>query len=385
MLEILLTIIAFIIVFSILVLVHEFGHFITAKKSGVKVEEFGMGLPPRALTLWKDKAGTIYSLNWIPFGGFVRMLGEDDGDETTKNNPNSFMNQKLWKRMLIVTAGVIMNFALAIVCLSIVFTAGFFPLAIVDDQKIPVDSYIIQRESFAKETGTLVETNEKGILIESVQKDSLAEKAGFQKDDLVLLVNGEKMASAQALVTKTQESAGQLTTFQIERNGESQTLQVTPEKEKPIGISLDPGFTVNPVRFAFPYSIVKATEEVGRQSYITLILAKDVVVSIFQKAAIPQGVAGPVGIAQMTGTFVKMGIIPLLIFIAMLSISLGVMNILPIPALDGGRFLFMVVELITRKKPNAKLETAIHAVGYVLLLLLILAVTGNDIVRIWQG
>ena len=424
MLEIILTVIAFIVVFSILVLVHECGHFFTAKKSGVHVEEFGLGLPPRAKTLFTDKSGTIYSLNWIPFGGFVKMLGEDlavpdkptlpilldnptdeekrlyeeekkmypemlkDYEEKMKiwNNPKSFGAQKLWKRMIIVTAGVIMNFLLAIVALTIVFTAGFYPLAIVDDQKIPVNSYIIQRESFAKQTGTLaIDSNVKGVTIEKVEKHSLSEQAGFKADDIVLSINNKKIDNAIALINMTKEDAGKQMTFVVQRGSSEQTLTVTPEKDKPIGIYLKPEFTLNMVQFSFPYSLVKSSEEVARQSYITLILAKNVVTDLFQKFTVPQGVAGPVGIAQMTNTFVKMGFIPLLMFLAMLSISLGVLNILPFPALDGGRFLFMLFELITRRKPNAKIEAMIHSAGFALLMLLILAVTWNDIARLIHG
>jgi regulator of sigma E protease len=424
MFEIILTIVAFILVFSILVLVHECGHFFTAKKSGVHVEEFGFGLPPRAKTLWRDKSGTIYSLNWIPFGGFVKMLGEDlavpdkpvqpilpkhpteeeerlyeegkkmypqmlkDYEEKMKiwNNPKSFGAQKLWKRMIIVTAGVMMNFILAIVALTIVFTAGFYPLAIVDDQKIPVNSYIIQRESFAKQTGTLaIDPNVKGVTIEKVEEHSLSQQAGFQAGDIVLSINNEKIDNAIALINMTKEDAGKQMTFVVQRGAAEQTLMVTPEKDKPIGIYLKPEFTLNMVQFPFPSSVVKASEEVARQSYITLILAKNVITDIFQKFTVPQGVAGPVGIAQMTNTFVKMGFIPLLMFLAMLSISLGVLNILPFPALDGGRFLFMLFELITRRKPNAKVEAMIHSAGFALLMLLILAVTWNDIARLIHG
>ncbi len=407
MLDILLYILAFIVIFSILILVHEFGHFITAKKSGVKVEEFGMGLPPRAVTLYTDKAGTIYSLNWIPFGGFVRMQGEDapeiraEKDKTLSDeereeiddnkrilaDPQSFVNKVLWKRMLIVTAGVIMNFLLAIVLLSIVFTVGFYPLSLVEKEKIPLNSYIFPNIEFAQEQKIIErkDPQQESVSVENVEENSIAAQAGFQSNDIVLKANDQKMDISLKLINTIRSSAGKEMTFLVQRGESTETITLTPVKNKTIGLRLEEDFMISPVRFDFPTAVVRATQEVASQSYITLILAKDVVLNIFQKAQIPEGVAGPVGIASMTGTFVKMGLIPVLIFIAMLSISLGVMNILPIPALDGGRFLFMVVELITRKKPSARLETAVHGIGYVLLLLLILVITGNDILKLWMG
>ncbi len=382
MLEIILTGVAFIVIFSALVLVHEFGHFITAKKSGVKVEEFGMGLPPRAWTVFKDKSGTIYSLNWIPFGGFVKMLGEDDGDEETKNDPKSFMNQPLWKRMLIVTAGVIMNFFMAIVLLTIVFTAGFYPLALVEDTKIPINSYLIQRESFAEEKGYIEEYQ---IYIGKVEEKSLAATSGMAVKDRILSVDGNKPVNEIAMIEYIRSRYGNPIAFKLLREEKEVDLTISTTADQSIGFYPVKMPVLKEVKFAFPESALKATEEVARQSYITLVLLKDVVGSLVQKFAVPAGVAGPVGIVQMTNTFVKLGIIPLLIFVSLLSISLGVLNIMPFPALDGGRFLFMLFELIMRKKPNAKVETAIHGLGFALLMLLIVVVTWNDIWRLIQG
>ncbi len=385
MFDILLTVISFIIVFSMLVLIHEFGHFITAKKSSVKVEEFGLGLPPRAKKIFKDKHGTIYSLNWIPFGGFVKMKGEDDFEGKTKNDKDSFVSASLWKRMIIVTAGVIMNFLLAIFLLTIVFTTGFKPLAIVEDSKIPINSYIIQRESFAQNNGTLsVDITQNGVTIESVKKGSLAEKNGFSPQDRIIKINEQEINSLQTISDILQNNRGKNLSITIIREENEQIVDIFLEEEASLGIYMRSNLKINDVQFSFPQSFLKASEEVARQSYITIILAKNVVSNLVNKMTVPEGVAGPVGIAQMTDTFVKLGIVPLLIFMSMLSISLGVLNILPFPALDGGRFLFMLFELITRKKPNPKVETAIHSIGYALLMILIIAVTWNDIARLFQ-
>lgn len=386
MITILMTILAFIIVFSILVLVHEYGHFITAKKSGVHVEEFGLGLPPRAMKIWKDKSGTIYSLNWIPFGGFVKMRGEDDFKGESQKDPNSFANKNIFARMLIVCAGVIMNFLLAIILLTIVFTAGFYPLSIVDDQKIPINSYIIQRESFAKEIGTLqVDANVQGLMIEKVETDSLAEKAGILAGDKILAVDGKMIDNTLALINASQEKAGQNMVLSIQRGEEVREINIQPEKNKTLGVYLKSQFQIKSLQFPLHIAFIKAVEETGRQSYMTLILAKNMIVDLFQKASLPEGVSGPVGIVQMTGTFVQLGIIPLMIFTSLLSISLAVLNIMPFPALDGGRLLFMIFELIFRKKPNAKVESTIHGIGYALLMLLIIIVSYNDIVRWISG
>ncbi len=291
---IILSIIAFLVIFSALILVHEYGHFSAAKKSGVKVEEFSLGM---GKLLWKKQKGeTQYSLRAIPFGGFVKMLGE----ETTSNHPRSFGQAKLWRRMMITLAGVFMNFVVAILALTVLFTAGTNPILITDRD--------VER---AEAAGLLV-------LSEEVDEDG--------KRDLIEIV---------------------------------------------------------PIQKPFPQSLLFATTETYRISIAVVQKVGEIPVEIIKERRIPEGLAGPVGIAEITHKIAPLGFMALLKLFALLSISLGVMNLLPIPALDGGRFLFQIVELITFRKPPESWENAIHMAGFILLMGLLVVITWNDIIRVF--
>jgi len=291
---ILLSLLAFIIIFSTLILAHEFGHFFAAIKSGVKVEEFALGM---GKNLWKrKKGGTEYTINAVPFGGFVRMLGEEE----SSGDPRSFCKAKLWKRMIITLAGITMNFLLAIVCLTLLFTVGTNPILITE---------------------------------KDVEK---AQEAGLVK------LSAEKNA-----------------------DGKYDLLEI------------------HPIQKPFPQSFFFAITETGRISKAVVEKVVDIPMEIIETGHLPEGLTGPVGIAEVTHKVVPLGIMALIKLLALLSISIAVINLLPIPALDGGRFLFQLVELVTFHAPPKKWENAIHTTGYVLLMLLLVAITWNDVVRIF--
>ncbi len=364
---ILITILAFIIIFSILVLVHEWGHFYFARRAGIKVEEFGIGLPPRAKVFYTDKKGTSYSFNWIPFGGFVRLYGEDSSDPKVLKSKKSFASKSLLSRSMVIVAGVFMNFILAWLLLSIALIVGMKP--------IMVNESDVQS---ASDDG-LIEVHEV-LVVNEILPDSPLASSDLKAGDLVSEING----LAVPLVENLHRLIGpdQLVILTVLREGQEGKLNVVSDVEGKLGFSVSnmPYIVfVKNIQYPFYEAPFRAVKEVGRLSYLTLNMLGDVIVSLVQKLAVPEGVAGPVGIAKLTHHFMQEGLIAMMQFVALLSISLGVINIMPFPALDGGRFLFIIFEAVTRRRPSAKWEAMIHGIGFILLILLIFVITWNDI------
>ncbi len=368
---ILLTILVFIIIFSVLVLVHEWGHFYFARRAGIKVEEFGIGLPPRAKKIFKDKQGTIYSLNWIPFGGYVRLYGEDSSDPKVLRAKNSFASKTKLQRTSVIVAGVFMNFVLAWVLITIGFMVGMKP-------------FLVNEADLARATAEGLIEMKQVLYVHEISPDSPLSETDLMSGDMVTSIDGQIVPMADQLPAYLQP--GKPVELGILRAENEGSLTVVPDEEGRLG------FTVSNSPYIVyledeQYSLLKAPvaaiKEVGRLSYLTLDMLGDVIVSLVKKFTVPDGVAGPVGIAKLTYHFTQEGIIALMQFAALLSISLGVINIMPFPALDGGRFLFIIFEIILRRRPSAKWEATIHAVGFALLMLLILVITWNDIVNLF--
>lgn len=363
----LLTIISFILVLTVLVLVHELGHFLTAKWLKVKVEEFGFGFPPRA---WGKKIGeTIYSLNWLPIGGFVKLYGEDeagggslqikDVTKNTKDLNRAFFARPIWQRFVIVFAGVFMNFALATVLLTY----------LVGVQGIP--------------------TPGKDVVVAAVVKDTPAEKAGLVVGDVVKKVDNEIIASPTQLISYTKSHLGQKILLEVKtKNNKNVQISVTPRLHYPsdqgaMGIAV--GTNVVVVRYPWYLWPFVGLREALQQSWLIVAGLGKLLVQLFTKGQVPQGLAGPIGIAQITGQFVQMGVNATLSLLALLSLNLAILNVLPIPALDGGRLFFIVYEAVFRRKISPRAEGYAHAVGMALLLALIALITFHDIVRIATG
>lgn len=359
--------IPFLVLLSVLVLIHEFGHFITAKWFGIKVEEFGFGFPPR---LFGKKIGeTIYSINWLPIGGFVKLYGEDEagsGSVRTTNNQEpitkdlnrAFFTRPPWQKAVIVLAGVIMNFALAVVFISYLFSGPGVELP----------------KGYAEVAATLPNTP--------------ASKLDLKKGDRIVSFNNKEVKTIRdlrTLIGENKEKQGELI---ITRAGEKITYKVTPqkltEKGKPfyaIGVELSDSVLKKYPWYSAPFF---GTIEAFKFSWMILAGLGDMIVSIISGHGAP-GVAGPVAVAQATGEVVKLGLVPTLWFAAVLSLNLAVVNVLPIPALDGGRLFFILIELVTRKKVSPKYEAMAHAVGLAVLLSLILLITFFDVARLISG
>lgn len=354
------TILLFLVVLSLLVFAHEFGHFIVAKKSGMKVEEFGFGFPPRAFAV--RRGDTEYSVNWIPLGGFVRIKGESG---QFRGETDSFASKPAWKRFLVFVAGVSMNLVTAAVLLSVGFMAGL-PTAIEGD--LPAGARV----------------SEASTQIVSVASGSPAERAGIGSGDELVSLDGAPFESAEsardyirahgddgvAVVVKKPDGALVSATVM------SEDLAGTGVHGVGVGL-MRAGLVSFPPHLAVLHGVSATatyTVEVVR-SFADLV--RNLVVH--QRAGVE--LSGPVGIAVMTGEAAKLGFTYLLQFAALLSINLAVVNVLPFPALDGGRILFLAIEVVRRRAVDQRMEAIVHNVGFALLMALVVLVTYQDFVR----
>ncbi|MBI2020808.1 site-2 protease family protein [Candidatus Daviesbacteria bacterium] len=374
-----ISIIIFIITLLVLVLIHELGHFLLAKKFNIKVLEFGFGIPPRA---WGKKIGeTIYSVNWLPLGGFVRLLGEDEVDKETLEDKRSFSAQSVSKRILVVVAGVSMTLIFAWLLFYIVLGFGGFKT------QIP----LILEHQF---TG-VVQKEESFVVIAQVAKDSPAEGAGIKSGERVVSINEEMIEDDRQLVEKTKSLAGAEIELKLAdlQNKQTHTIRVTPrlnppEGEGPLGIALMQ-FELANLEFQTPLQKIFSApiHSWNLVAYSSKIFSKLISQSLAQKDVEPlsKSVAGPVGITSLANTILTSTdspFLPYLDFVAILSLNLAVINLLPIPALDGGRLIFLMIEAVTRKRVHAKVEKWIHTVGMALLLTLAILITFSDIKKI---
>ena len=391
-----MTILIFVIVLGVLIFVHELGHFMTARKLNIDVEEFGFGYPPRLIGLEvtkKENTDTkkikkqyrwffgnktkvqdpqnpamIYSFNLLPLGGFVKITGES-GD--AQDNPRSFINQAIWKRALVLSAGVIMNFILAWVLFSVVFFQGI-PQALDDKQQ---DS-------------SVTITN---VVVADVLAASPAASAGLQLGDEILAVNDQSLTKADDIIKFIQDNKTEEINFKVKRQAESLDFKIKPEfiaekNQTLIGIVLvDTGI----VHYGFWASIWQGLKVSAIMVWRILEALYQLFASLIVSGKVSADLSGPIGVAVLTGQVAKMGWLYLLQFTAILSVNLGVLNILPIPALDGGRLLFVLIEKIRGKRIKEKTEVIIHNTGFALLMLLVVVVTLKDIGRYggdwWQS
>lgn len=354
------TIIIFILVLAVIVLVHELGHYVAARKNGVSVDEFGIGFPPRALKLFKNKAGTLISLNWLPIGGFVKLKGEQ-GDH--KKDPDSFSHKKPWRRAIILVAGVSMNVLLAIVLFTIGYTVGL-PKAI---DTVPTQFATI--------------TNQQ-IQIIQVVDNSPADKAGIQSDDVITALNGELITSIEQIRAVANINKDIPVSFTYLRDETEYTVLITPEilpvdtSQATFGIStLETGIVSYPIWYAFWMGI----QETFQLLWLIITALATMIYNLFTSAPIGQDLVGPIGVAVITGKFVELGYIYVLQFVALISLNLAVINIIPFPALDGGRLLFLFIEKVKGSPVKEQTETLIHNVGFIVLLILVGIVTVRDI------
>lgn len=353
-----LTIVVFAVLLLALVLVHEWGHFIAAKKAGCRVEEFGFGFPPRLFSfMWHD---TRYSFNLLPLGGFVKIEGEDMQDAAP--GPTSFSSKSAGWRILILSAGVIMNIVLAWVLLSVQAGVGMPTLVTAENE------------------GEL--TDLKAYVLD-VSENSPAAEAGILSLDRIVKIQATlnpTIAQVQAEITQAQ---GSEITLEVERQGSHKTITATPREnppagEGPLGVSLAAAGLTRSAWWQAPWIGLQRT---GQMLVAIVAQFASILHRLATSGSVGETLTGPIGIAVYTNEATKMGLPYILEFGALISLNLALINILPLPALDGGRILFVVLEKIAGRRFPGKIEQITHTVGFVLLILLMVAITFRDVQR----
>jgi regulator of sigma E protease len=369
--ETLQTILAFIGMLVVLVLVHEVGHFIAAKRAGITVQEFGIGFPPRiGSVIWH---GTRYSLNWIPLGGFVKMLGEDGEAEAEKMRhqglseaavdkamQGAFNRKPIWVRVVVLVAGVAMNFLLA---------AALFAWAFSVSEPIAAPPLTV--------TGIQANSPAEGVL---------------RVDDQIVGADGRHFALRDTLIGYIADRAGNLVTLNLLRDGEPLDVRVTPrrlsDEQRAAGLGAV-GFQLRSTIVLAPARAGNPLEAVGMGLVETTRVAAEIPVGLGRAVAGLIGLApnsggamGPIGIAQVTGEVLKEPLYTQLYFVAVLSVNLAVLNILPFPPLDGGRVAVVLIEAIRRRRLSAAREALIYLTGFMVLMVLVILITIQDLTRL---
>lgn len=367
-----MAVIIFIIALAVLIFVHELGHFLAAKKSGITVDEFGLGFPPK---LWSKRIGeTTYTLNALPFGGFVKIFGEDPHEEVIAeaDKPRSFYYKPKWVQALVLVAGVSFNVLFAWLLISIGFAYGL-------PAPVEHDGY-----------GTVANAH---TVVTNVLSGSPADKAGLQPGDTLLFVSAGDAAVQDGGVGNMPEQISKLIAESKDKDIEviyqrgdnaPATLVIPPstnivEGRRVIGISMD---MIGTLKLPLPLAFVE-----GARS--TIFLVKNTVVGLgqFLWGAVTlhsdfSQVSGPVGIASVVSKSSSLGFEYFISLIALISVNLAVINLVPFPALDGGRLLFVAVEAIIRRPIPARVSRAVNTVGFIILLGLMLLITGHDILKL---
>lgn len=356
-------IVVFVLILSLLVLVHELGHYLVAKFFGMRVDEFGIGLPPRARGLF-TKWGTLFSLNWIPLGGFVKLYGEDPDDEIQSNSPEAFFNKPILQRALVLLAGVFMNFLLGILAFGAIYT------------------YL----------GIPTKTNK--VFVVEVASGSPAEIAGLKaKDEIVGVTLGKEAVGFEGVsgfIKQLEPLKGKEISISLKNEkGEGREVKIVPRLNPPqgqgaLGVALgDIEMKMYPMwERPFRGMWVGMGEAWAWGKEIVSGLGT-FVWGILTGKGIPKDISGPVGIYKVSKQAYSVGFLAVIQFMAILSINLGVLNVMPFPALDGGRLFFLLVEMIIGKRLKNKFEGYVHTVGMILLLTLMAVVTVRDIIKLF--
>ena len=368
-----MTIFLFILVLVALIVVHEFGHFVVAKLSGMRVDEFGVGYPPR---IWAFKKGeTEYSFNWIPFGGFVKIFGEDEGSSEmgdSKESDRAFARRPRILQALTLVAGIAMNLFFAYVLISLVLYIGT-PRALTSEEAL--------------------QAPDASVVVASVLPDSPASVAGFKPGDSIVKISNEEEATFTGYDTNdftdfiARSESDKPLTFSVIRDAKEITITASPhagaivsEPKRPaLGVSVATVGTIPVSLMQAPIEGATLTWELTKETGKGLIKFFS---SIFMFTANLSEVSGPVGIAGAVGTAYSQGFAQLMTITALISINLALINLLPIPALDGGRLFFVIIESITRRPIKPVVARTVNAVGFGLLLLLMLVITAHDIFKV---
>jgi regulator of sigma E protease len=352
-----LTIVSFIIVLGVLVFIHEFGHYITAKKSDIMVSEFALGFGPKLIS--KKVGETVYSIRSIPLGGFCNMVGEFPADDSmpkeeievydqAKDNGRLFTQKSAFKRLAVILMGPIMNFLLA--ALIFIFAFAIF--------------------------GVPTSTTEKAILGEVIPQQPAAE-AGLRANDQILAINGQEIESWEEMSQLIRNNNDQQIAIRYQRDGNTNTINITPvlSEDGERGV-----IGVYPQLVRESVSIGKSISLGLSQTYQVFKMTILGFVQMFRESS-TEDIGGPIMISSIIGQAARVGILNVLNWTAIISVNLGIINLLPFPALDGGRILFIVIEMIRGKAVDPRKESFVHMIGFAILMLLMLFIIYNDLMR----
>jgi len=426
------TLVSFLFVLGVLIFVHELGHFLAARRLGVRVLTFSLGFGPKILKF--TRGDTEYCVSAIPLGGYVKMAGESP-DDPRSGAPDEFLSKTKWERFQVLIMGPVMNILLAVVVLAIVLAQGAeLPayleqppvVGVVDagspaersgiragdrivtvdgervdtwdraeiavkmrpNRKVPVTverdgrtlAFDVQSTSEGRwEAGAIGVTPMMRPMARALERNDPAAKAGMKPGDVVVAVNGERMSSTQALTTAIRGNAGKQIDLLISRNGAEQHLAVTPtlkENRGWIGITIvaeTRSFTPGPFE-AIRMSVV--------QNATSGVMIFKILGGLFTGATSVRQLQGPVGIAQLSGESAEAGFIQLLSLMAVISLNLGLLNLMPVPVLDGGHILIMALEGVARRDFSMAVKEKMLLAGFVVLMMLMVTVIYNDLTRI---
>lgn len=344
------TTVSFVVVLGVLIFIHELGHFLAAKWAGIRVERFSLGFPPRMIG--KKIGDTDYCISWIPLGGYVKMAGMIDESMDTKieGKPDEFMSKPVWQRAIVIGAGPVMNLLLAVgVFAGLIYFSGI-------PEPIPV--------------------------INALMENMPAQEAGLQLGDRIVKIDGETIDNWEELTTIINRNAGKQLQIEWERDGELLSTMVVPKLDSTQNIGL---IGIRPDSQMRQASLFEATRLSGMLCWRITAEVGSTVMKLFRgKESIKEGLAGPLQIAQLAGDFARQGLAALLNFMAIISLQLGLLNLLPIPVLDGGHLVFLGMETALRRPVSIKLRLVVQQIGMVLLLALMAFIIFNDIQKITQ-
>lgn len=426
------TLLAFLFVLGVLIFVHELGHFLMARAHGVRVLRFSLGFDPKLVKF--TRGGTEYSIGIIPLGGFVKLAGETVDDERT-GAPDEFLSKSKWVRFQVYLAGPIMNLLLAFVVLAFVLMkgadvplyqsspavvgsveagspadrAGIKPgdrIVSIDGRDIPTwDALDIEVTPKAnRPLAVAIDRRGERLMLEitpaafskyelgdlgvrpvlrpqfvEVQPGRPADGAGFQRGDVVLALDGQRGIDQPSVIDKIKKSAGTPLTFTIERNGEAQDLAVVPDKDGLIGVTLSPV----EVRRVDP-TVLQAFALSAQQNWDSTKAIGRTLAGLLKRELPVKQLMGPVAIAELSGSAAHIGMLALMQFMSMISLNLGLVNLLPVPVLDGGHIAILAVEGVTRRDLSVRVKERILLAGAALIVLLMVTVIYNDVMRLFR-
>jgi regulator of sigma E protease len=352
-----MTFLSAIILLGILIFVHELGHFLFAKLMKVKVLKFSLGFGPRVVG--RKYGGTEYQISSIPLGGYVKMLGEEPGEELPEEEkPWAYNHQPIWKRFLIVFSGPIFNLLFAVLLFMVIFASGV-PTLYPD--------------------------------VGEVMEDSPARAAGLAKGDRIVEIDGRKVTEWSEMTEVIHRNPGRSLDFVVMREGREIALSITPERkkvpdifgeEREVGLI---GIKPSGDSFTRRYPLPEAMSLGLRRTVEVSVLTVEAVVKLIQRIIPAETIGGPILIVQMAGEQASQGVLNFFMFMAIISINLGIINLLPIPVLDGGHVLFLAIEAVRRKPLSERTMAIAQRVGLAFILTIMAFALYNDIVRIITG